>query len=274
MATKKNQTADIGDILEVSTGTLECCIVGNSPLVMNRMSEKAKHELLMPKGRKTATEKATSLKHDPLAEFRASPYTLSDEAETFLALPAAAFKGALCGAAIDMPGANKAQLGRLTYVPGELVQVFGIPKLYMAIVRSADMNKTPDVRTRAIVPRWACRLTVTFVKPLIQAQAVANLLAAGGITQGVGDGRQQKGKLSFGQFRLADAKDKEFLSIIREGGRAAQLEAMESPTCYDDETTELLSWFQTELDSRRKQGKLAEAKIEDKKSSAALRKGR
>jgi hypothetical protein len=27
----------------------------------------------------------------------------------------------------------------------------------MTPVRSADMNRTPDVRTRAILPEWACK---------------------------------------------------------------------------------------------------------------------
>ena len=47
MAAKKNTAPDseITDILKVSTGSVECCIVGTSPLVLNRMSEKAKHEL-------------------------------------------------------------------------------------------------------------------------------------------------------------------------------------------------------------------------------------
>ena len=44
--TDPNKTEIISDILKVSTGTFECCILGNSPLILNRMSEKAKHELL------------------------------------------------------------------------------------------------------------------------------------------------------------------------------------------------------------------------------------
>src|SRR6185436_12971031 len=145
-----------------------------SPIILNRMSEKAKHELLMPKGRKTAAEKATSLKHKPVDEFRASAYTLKDASRpTFLAILSTAFKGALRTAALDMPGAKKAQIGRLTYIAGEFVGVYGVPKLFMSIVRSADMNKTPDVRTRAIVPQWACRVSITYVQPLIRAQAVA-----------------------------------------------------------------------------------------------------
>jgi hypothetical protein len=217
------------------------------------MSEKAKHELLMPKGKKTATEKALSLKHMPIDEYRASAYTLKD-GPALLALMSTAFKGALRSAALDMPGAKKAQIGRLTYIEGDYVGIFGVPKLFMAIVRSADMNRTPDVRTRAIVPAWACSLRVTFVQPLIRAQAVANLLAAAGITIGVGDGRPEKGAMSYGQFRIADRDDPEFKRILKDGGRKAQQAGLDNPEPYDEETRELLTWFDDERAKRQLKG--------------------
>jgi hypothetical protein len=258
MAAKKSTapaSTEITDILKVTTGTFDCCIVGTSPLILNRMSEKAKHELLLPRGRKSAIEKATSLKHHPIDEYRASAYTMpSDSDPTLLAILSTAFKGALRSAALDMPGAKKAQIGRLTYIAGELVGIYGVPKLFMSITRSADMNKTPDVRTRAIVPAWACRLTITFVQPLIRAQAVANLLAAAGITIGVGDWRPEKGAGSYGQFRIADRDDPEFLAILKAGGRKQQVSGIDHPVCYDNETTELLSWYQDEVSKRTLKG--------------------
>lgn len=260
MAAKKNTATspasqEISDILKVSVGNFDCCILGTSPLILNRMSEKAKHELLMPKGRKNAVEKATSLKHVPVDEYRASAHTIKDSsAPTLLAVPSTAFKGSLRSAALDMPGAKKAQIGRLTYIEGEYVGVYGLPKLFMSIVRSADMNKTPDVRSRAIVPEWACRVRITFVQPLIRGQAVANLLAAAGITIGVGDWRPEKGAGSYGQFRIVNPDDPDYLRIVEIGGRDAQIEALENPVAYDDETTELLSWFEDERAKRALRG--------------------
>jgi len=258
MATKKSTastTEEVLDTIKVQKGLFKCHVVGTTGIVLNRMSQKAQHELLMPKGRKNAVERATSLKHIPLDEYRASPYTLKDPSEpTFLAHRATAFKGALRTAALDMPGMKKAQIGRLTYVEGEYVGIYGLPKLFMSVTRSADMNRTPDIRTRAIVPAWAAVVHVTFVQPLIRAQAVANLLAAAGITCGVGDWRPEKGSGNYGQFRLADADDPEFLQIVAEGGREAQIAAIEHPVCYDDETTELLSWFDDERAKRALKG--------------------
>jgi hypothetical protein len=255
MAKSKNTSPDneISDVIQVTTTDIDFCVLGTSPLVLNRMSEKAKHELLMPKGRKNAAERATSLKHVPIDEYRASAYTMK-EGPTLLAMMATAFKGALRSAALDMPGMKKAQIGRLTYVPGDLVGVYGIPQLFMAIVRSADMNRTPDVRTRAIVPHWACMLRVTYTEPLIRHQAVSNLLAAAGITIGVGDGRPEKGAMSYGQFKLVGVDNADFKRIVKEGGRKAQIAALDKPECYDTETEELLTWFNSERSLRQLKG--------------------
>lgn len=251
MATKKSADSGEIQIIEINTGTITVAVVGTTPLILNRMAEKAKHELLLPKGKKTAAEKASSLKHDPLAEFRASPVRLRDDnASTLLALPSTAFKGAMRTAALDLPGAKKSQIGRLTYIPGEFVGIYGVPEVFSTIVRSADMNRTPDVRTRCIVPKWAAVLSITFVRPIMREQAIANLLAAAGITVGVGDFRPEKGAGNYGQFEVVGADDPRLLEIMAAGGRDAQLEAMDNPEAYDEDTEELLSWFDVEVRRR------------------------
>jgi len=186
-------------VMEVQTGLLECFVLGESPLIINRLSEKTKRELLLPKGRKNASEKASTLKHDPLSEFRASAHTISDEkSPTLLGIPATAFKGAIRSAALDMPGASKSQIGRLTYVEGELLGVYGVPQLHMTPTRSADAKKTPDIRTRCIVPQWCASIQVRYVVPMLRQQSVVNLIAAAGLYIGVGDWRPEKGSGNFG----------------------------------------------------------------------------
>lgn len=255
MATKSASNEEI-QIIQINTGTITVAVVGTTPLILNRMSEKAKRELLMPAPKKTAADKASNLKHNPLEEFRASPVRLRDAgAPTLLAVPSTAFKGAMRTAALDLPGAKKSQIGRLTYIPGEFVGVFGVPEIYSTIVRSADMNRTPDVRTRCIVPKWAALLNITFVKPIMREQAIANLLAAAGITVGVGDFRPEKGAGNYGQFEVVGADDERLIELMRTGGRAAQAAAMDDPQAYDEDTEELLSWFDVEV--RRRGFKIA-----------------
>lgn len=248
MATKKNEEISI---LEITQARVDFAVLGKTPIILNRMTEKAKNELLFPKGRKTAADKARSLKHNPFEEFRAAPYRLpEDSAPTLLAHLSTAFKKAIAGAALDIPGATKSQIGRLLWVEGEKIPVYGIPNLHMSVTRSADMNKTPDVRTRVIVPQWAAFVSISYTTPMLKEQVVANLLGAAGMIQGVGDWRPEKGSGTFGQFELVDVEDERFQRIITEGGRAAQVEAMENPQCYDIDTEDLLEWFVDEADRR------------------------
>jgi hypothetical protein len=246
---KQNTPTEI-DILRVTHGRFEACVLGTTPLVLNRMSEKAKRELLQPSGKKNAAQKASTAKHDPIAEFRASAYQDRDKSSpALLQHLSSAFKGAIASAALDLPGANKAQISRLTWVVGERIHIFGRPKIFCAVTRSADMNKTPDVRTRVIVPEWACRITVAFVTPLLKDVGVANLLASAGVTQGVGDWRTGKGKGTYGSFELVNNDNPEWLRRMAIG-RKDQEQAMAHPEPYDDDTEELLSWWGGEMTKR------------------------
>ena len=250
MAIKKEDSGEVF-IMKVDKGMADFCILGTSPLICNAMSEKVKGELLLPKGKKTAAEKASSLKHEPLVEYRDSPYIdTRDDAPTRILLRSSMFKGAMKTAALDIPGAKKAQIGRLTYVMGDWVSLYGVPQIFCSVTRSADMNRTPDVRTRAILPQWACRISVQYVQPIIKLQSVANLLAAGGITSGIGDWRIEKGSGSFGSYEIVDEDDPRYVAVVNAGGRQFQDEALKDPSAYDDETEKLLAWYTVEVKRR------------------------
>jgi hypothetical protein len=250
-AAKKQQTADV-EILQLTTRTIEVNVVGITPFICNAMSNKVRQQLLLPPKKKNRAEKEGSLKHEPLEEYRSSPYyTKRDDAETRIICTAGAMKQAMASAALDIPGARKAEIGRLSWIKERDIPLYGVPQIFCAVTRNSDMARTPDVRTRAILPEWAMRLSVQFVHPNLNETAVANLLAAAGLVCGVGDWRQQKGKGNHGQFRLASPDDPELLRIMETGGREAQEAALESPTPFDTETEELLEWFEAE---RRRRG--------------------
>lgn len=251
MAKDKATTEEGVDILKVTTERVTFCIVGNTPFVFNAMSAKVKGGLLTGTVSKTKMERQSSIKHDPLEEYRSSPYrSRDDESPSLLVFPAAGFKRAMASAALELPGVNKAQIGRLCWAEGFHVPIFGIPQLYMSVVRSADMKRTPDIRSRAILPEWATRVTVNYVTPNLRRQPVVNLMASAGIFIGVGDGRPEKGALNFGQFEIVDEDDDRFQRIIKGGGRKPQLAALEKPTYFDAETEELMEWHGAETKRR------------------------
>lgn len=256
MAIAKSTTTTDISIMEIQRGRIDFLVLGSTPMICNAMSSKASGELLMPSPKKNAAEKAANLKHNPLEEYRNSVYkTRGDSAPTRIYQPPNCFKKAIISAALDIPGATKSQMGRLISIIGDQIYIYGIPQLHMSIVRMADMNRTPDVRTRVILPRWAAYLTVEYTKPIIKDQAVINLLAAAGITQGIGDWRVQKGSGNYGQFSLVGTDNTDFQEIVATGGRAAQDAALADPLTYNAETDELLSWFSVE--SKRRGFKIA-----------------
>lgn len=247
---KPDQETEV-TVNEIQMTRMEFCVVGLSPLVPHAMSFKAKGQLIFPSKKKNQAEKDSSFKHDPYQEMRDAAYKFrGDEENTRLYLPGSMFHSAMSAAAIDISGAKKSQVGRLTSVEQEKIPLYGIPQIWSTIVRSSDMNRTPDIRTLPIIPKWAATFAVSFLGSLIPANSVANLLGAAGTIVGIGDGRPQKGKLAMGKFRTCMPDDKEFLSIVKAGTRPAQDRAMADPAFYDIETEELLLWFNAELDRR------------------------
>lgn len=258
-------------IIEVQRGKITFCVLGETPLLHNCMSEKARHELLLPKGRKTNAEKQSTLKHNPVEEYRASIYRSRDtNSPTLIQHLASAFRKSMANAALDLPDVTKAEIGRLVWVEGDRVDIYGKPMIDLRIVRQAGQNRTPDVRTRCITPEWACKVTVSFTKPRITEQGVANLLAAAGFCIGVGDYRNEKGAGNYGLFRLCSADDPDFVRIMANDGRAVQEAGMETPEPYNDETEELLSWYQDAVKTHRSFAPI----VSDKNSEAGSRRSK
>jgi len=239
------------EIAAITMGRITCHLIGYD-IIMHRYSKKAREQLLFPKGRINSAEKAENLKHDPLGEYRECFYRNRDNTEPALFhLPTGMFSKALAAAALDIPGASKAQILRLASVTTRQINLFGVPQMFMAMTRSSDMAHTPDVRTRPVFPVAACKIEIEFVSSLLKQNQIVNLLAAAGIIVGIGDWRPQKGG-PHGKFRIVDADDPEYLRIVKQGGRAAQQAAYDKPVAYDYDTEELYSWFCEEVERRER----------------------
>lgn len=232
-------------------GRVTLRLIGTTPLYFNAMSAKAKRTLLIGGGRKTAAEKK-ELKHNPLQEFRDSIYRLPD-GPTLLGFPAPGIKGAMATAALETPGITKTSVQRLIFLPQEKVSIWGKPYLKMDVVRSADIAKTPDIRTRAFLPRWCAEVDIAFVTPTLSTYAVVSLLQNAGVIVGIGDFRQEKGRGSYGTFAVAgdDLGDwQEVWDEVTAEGRDVQKAAMEDPEVADDDTAELMAMFEEEVARR------------------------
>ena len=249
VAKKKEPAAEM-KIERLKRGSLDLCLLGVSPLMMKSISMKVMQSLFLPPPPKTAGTKKTTLKHDPYLEFLDAAHT-HEEKETLLCMPSRVFKKALCAVATDIPDSPaRAQLNRTIWVPDETVSVYGIPEIDLREVRMADQKRTPDVRSRPLLKKWAARVTVQFVPRLATAESLVNLMANAGLINGIGEDRPQKGGGGYGCWEVVNEDNKEFQRIVKECGREAQQKAMDDPEPSNAETAKLLSWFFLEARSR------------------------
>lgn len=246
MAIKKVEAGELRiDALKRGFATLR--LIGETPLYFNAMSVKAKRTLLLGGGKKTAAQKK-ELKHNPEQEFRDSVYTFSD-GPTLLGFPAPAVKAAMATAALETPGVTKTSVQRLIFLPQHRFRVWGKPYLKMDVVRSADAAKTPDVRTRAFLPRWVAEVDVAYVTPSLSLHSIATLVANAGVVVGIGDFRQERGRGHYGTFTVGGDDLGEHADYWREvtaEGRDVQTAAMAAPEFADDETAHLMEMLSDE----------------------------
>jgi len=241
MAVKKAETGTL-QIDALKQGRVKLRLIGTTPMYMNSMSVKAKRDLLIGGGRKTAAQKK-EIKHDPENEYRASAHKKSD-GETLLCFPAPGIKSAMATAALETAGVTKSSVQRLIFLPEMKVQIWGKPYLKMDVVRSADMNKTPDIRSRCYLPRWVAEVQIAYTMPTLSAHSIVSLLANAGAIIGLGDFRQEKGRGSYGTFAVTGADEmgewQEYWDEVTKEARAVQQAAMDDPEFADDDTIELM----------------------------------
>ena len=247
-ALSTRRTAEAGIVITpIKMETITVRLRGKTGLYCHRMSAKAKR-LLMIGGRKKTAAERMELKHDPRAEFHESMYFEEGVHEyTNVLFPAMAIKAAMATAALAVPGIRKTDVQRLVFFPEEWIPVYGIPRLRMDIARAADINRTPDVRTRAFFEDWGTEVTLSFSRPALSSSAIVTLLHNAGIMVGIGDNRQERGKGSYGTFYPMEGSE-EFPPELLD--REAQLEAILTPQPANGETADLLAEFDAEVLAR------------------------
>lgn len=249
MAKKPTETAEI-TVQPLRRASVKLRIVGTTPLFQNRMANKAKQQLLVGGQRKGKADRA-NIKHDPLTEYRDSAEILMN-GPTALGLRVIAVKAAMATAALETQGLTKTSAQRLLFMPGDFVPLYGTPQLRMDVVRSADINKTPDIRTRCFLPKWGAEVDIQFITPQLAVSSVVSLLCNAGVLVGVGDYRQEKGKGAFGSFRVLGEgeDDEEWDDLVANHGRLAQDAALKAPEYADRDTADLMAFYESELKRR------------------------
>jgi len=214
MATKKKSEQAVVEIPAIDIRNAVIHVVGDTPLIMHKWSEKAKKEIL-DKQMKVAKTKGHDVK-DPVADFVDTIYFIDGEPkekteEAFveaikngarIGFPATAFKQcAIMGASragIDI----KATVMRSAFhINTELVEIKGDVAMREDMVKVGGISKVADIRYRAAVKNWSANIPVKYNAGVLTLGQLVNLFNLGGFGCGVGEWRTERDGV-FGSFHV------------------------------------------------------------------------
>jgi hypothetical protein len=199
--------APIVELRRLEDQEAELEIVGVSPLIVHRWSEKARQQMRD----KMSGEKAPARREpkNPEKEAEDATYFLDDGRP---GMPAVAFKAAMVEACRFFSNVTMTEVKRLLFVVGEgteqLVPINGERTIREDTPRVGQAQT--DLRYRSQFWPWSATIRVRFPKGIISPASVAALLDAGG-RSGVGEWRPGSPKSNtgtYGQFRLVSVEER------------------------------------------------------------------
>lgn len=195
---KKNEEASTGglgvEIPRISIVTADIRLIGDSPLICHKWSEKAKRAML---DKQMKRAKAAKEAKDPEQDFKDSLYIHPDGGYGF---PAVAFKAAAVGACRFVDGVKMTEARGAFHVVGELVQIEGTPTPREDMVR-VGMG-TADIRYRGEFKEWAANVTIQYNPMALSLEQIVNLFNLAGFGVGIGEWRPEKDG-PYGRFHVA-----------------------------------------------------------------------
>ncbi len=194
------------EVPEMDIRTMELTLVGDSPLVVHRWSEKAKREMLEKQMKKAKSAKEAK---NPEQDFLDSLYwysprpqsaTMADIKKADFGFPSIAFKAAAVDACSHVTGVTKVEARGAFHIDGDLVRIEGRPEPREDMVRIA--MGTADIRYRGMFRQWRVTLRLRYNSNLLSPSQLVHLFNTAGFAIGVGEHRPQKDG-SWGMFHVA-----------------------------------------------------------------------
>jgi len=186
--------------------TIRVTLIGDTPLIVHRWSEKAKKMMLDKQMKKASAGKEAK---DPVQDFKDSLYILPDGGYGF---PIIGFKAAAVTACTSIGGVTKVAARQAFHVDGEFARIEGDePTMREDMVR-VGMG-TADIRYRGEFKRWWTTISVKHNANVFSAEQVLNLFSTAGFAVGVGEWRPEKDG-QFGRFHVANEAELRALGLI------------------------------------------------------------
>lgn len=185
--------AEAIELPKINVQHIRLTLIGDSPLICHRWSEKAKRQILDKQMKKAKGGKEAK---DPERDYEDSLYRLPDGRYGF---PAVAFKSAAVSACrfADM---KMTEARGAFHVVGEMVEIDGEPGPREDMVR-VGMGAA-DIRYRGEFKTWRAAITVRFNASVLSAEQIVNLFNIAGFGVGIGEWRPEKDG-SYGMFHVA-----------------------------------------------------------------------
>jgi len=193
--------------------TVQVTLVGDTPLIVHRWSEKAKKQMLDKQMKKATAGKEAK---DPERDFRESLYVLEDGSYGF---PIIGFKAAAVTACTSIGSMTKVAARQAFHVDGEFAVIEGDePAMREDMVRIA--MGTADIRYRGEFKNWWTTITVKYNGNVMSAEQILNLMQTAGFAVGVGEWRPEKDG-QYGRFHVASAEEMKRINDIRNSRKKA-----------------------------------------------------
>lgn len=184
------------DLPKLSIVRMNVTLIGDTPLIMHKWSEKAKKEMLDKQMKKAKQAKEAK---DPERDFEDSIYRMPDGHPCF---PVIAFKAAAVTACTSIGNITKVSARQAFHIDGEWALIKGSePKMREDMVR-VGMG-TADLRYRGEFFPWFTTLSIAYNDRVMSAEQILNMLNTAGFGVGVGEWRPEKDG-QFGRFHVAN----------------------------------------------------------------------
>ena len=184
---------------------IQVSIIGVTPLICHRFSEKAKKQM---RDKKAGIKTKVREKCDPEAEFEAARYVMSNGSDGF---PATGFKNAILEVAHKDVGVPKTLIRKSLFIVAD-EYVDGIPIVKIISdkpVMREDVVRvgtgSADLRYRPEFASWSAVLTIEYDEENLTPDVIVSLIQRAGFGVGVGDWRPERDG-EFGRFKL-EVKD-------------------------------------------------------------------
>lgn len=179
---------------------MDLTLVGDSSLITNQWSEKAKREMA---GKHAGEAKPPRELKNPKQIYEDSMYRLDDGSPAYVC---SGFKAAAVAACRFVKGDIAMTEARGAFhVIGEMVKIDGTPNMREDITR---IKSGPDIRYRAEFKEWSVTLRIRYNAGALSAAQIVNLFNIAGFGVGVGEWRpSSKSGGPHGMFHVATEED-------------------------------------------------------------------